>query len=1327
MTISLYFSNRLEDLAEIFSLAITRENQEKKNILESSLVIVPNQNLAKWLQLTLAKEQSVFMNVDFQYLDAGLWNLIEELDEREDKPVIMDHALRRMLMLYAMQTLDPLENDYEPLRHYLFGSAGRPGPDYGVKVWQLTERMVHLFEEYEFHRTDMLQAWMQAPGPAGGMERCQRRLYLHLQRLKSAYREKTGIRILSLGEYAGEVLPPSVGPGAVHATEPGPKRVVHIFGLSQVSAFHLNVIGRLGKNYAVCLYVLNPSREFWEDVKTPSERRWLMRKKVRTLAITPLEWEQGDLLEPEENELLALWGKPGRENIRLLCELTDYDFHACFTEEKAADTVLQKLQQNILTLSTQKNAQDKCRQDRSLQIFACPGIYREVETVYNSILHNLETDRTLRLTDIAILVSDISRYKPVIDSFFHSGTGRLSYNLVDSRADTDSVYAKGLLLLLEMASGRFSRKEVFDLIANPCFMQKWRIHEAETGIWATWADQLNIFHSFDADAKKKRGYWETNEHTWKQGLQRLRLSRILAAPTARANKSSPHFQGIVPFSDAHTGDLDTLEKFSFIIEKLHHAATELAGLTGSGEEWSALFLRLCDELLEIPPDFKGEAAVQQALIKGLLKLKVYDQLTGETNGKDRAQLNFEIMREYLRSNLGSISGGRGDYLTEGVTVSALQPMRPIPFKVVYVLGMEEGAFPGKADASSLDLRLFKTRGQMSDVSCRTPGLGPLTSDIGPLTSDIGPLTSGRRIGDVSLPERNCYLFLEMLLSVREKLYISYVSKDLQKDRAIQPCSVVTRLRRVVEREILKDNAEFRVVEIPLKGSSVKYLAEDAQQDFSDVMVNYSLADRISCYREQGVWEEVRRNISQEEEKRLQRFFPDFGTTMQKREEGAGSAEKISVRELRRFLEDPVSQGMKRHLRIYEEEETVEDISLREDEPFYSVFPVDYNIKMEALSRWLDFRLSFESHAPMSDVRPLAPDVRCPMSDVRCPTSDIRPPTSDLRHLTSDRCPRQETTLEAICNQVYENFQRRSETPEGAYAALDQEALEEEIVERGEVLAPVIAEMLLCKDTLYRAFFVGDEAEGSISPDNSLPLKRFKTATLTVPAYRGIEDSPEIPVQLRGQLPWVWRDAEGIWHALVLTGSGKTPKAKEPDKYVLEPLLFWMVCLLAEEGKETLTDPAGTRAGDGGRRSEVGDRMSEVGCQRSEVGGRASDRGNTTIILHVAYRERLVQRSYRLHVDEVLFYLRGLIPAFLDQENLDWLPFETVTSRPIKPQKDFTDEPCSSNGILFREQLLYAFEKEESALLQLAAPQIPHDAYQKVRKRFRIFFSLREAQ
>jgi hypothetical protein len=46
-------------------------------------------------------------------------------------------------------------------------------------------------------------------------------------------------------------------------------------------------------------------------------------------------------------------GKAGRENTRLLCQLTDYDFHAGFPEISQPETVLDAIGHGLLTLEGQ--------------------------------------------------------------------------------------------------------------------------------------------------------------------------------------------------------------------------------------------------------------------------------------------------------------------------------------------------------------------------------------------------------------------------------------------------------------------------------------------------------------------------------------------------------------------------------------------------------------------------------------------------------------------------------------------------------------------------------------------------------------------------------------------------------------------------------------------------------------------------------------------------------------------------------------------------------------------------------------------------------------
>lgn len=1204
MSIQLYFSNCLDKLAEQFVLKVDLENQHKKDVFKAPLIIAPNVNLVKWLQLMLARKRSVCMNMDFQFLEAGLWGLLANLDNEKLNPKLLNNDCLRMLLLYALQNLDKNKIEFKPINHYLFNPDNIKRPDYAARLWQLSEKFAGLFQEYEFHRWDMIQKWRQNKILLQGMELCQQKLYLLADELRSKLFHNSGILYLSMMEYADKVL---AGESEEKAVAGNTKDFVHFFGLSQISPFHLQLVGRLSRYYEIFIYAFNPSREFWEDIKTPQEKRWIERKGVKKLEITHAELQQGELSghddsDRDDNELLSLWGKPGRESIRLLCKLTDYDFNACFAKEKAPATVLQRIQSDILTFPSEKAG---LKQDRSLQIVACSGIYREVETVYNSILYNLEQDNGLQLTDIAILVPDISKYKFIFDSVFNRSPKSISYNLVDSHADIESIFGRGVLSIFDFATGRFSRKEVFDLILNPCFMSKWKIGLEEIRIWACWAQELNIFHDFDQISKKKKGYCESPYYTWKQGLQRLRLSRIMSNPAESerdVSDSFKHFQDIVPYFDLNSGDIDLMEKFCVVVEKLHSVALDLNADLLSGKEWKKRFLEACDELLDIPSDFAGETKVKHSLINALDNLQFYDAVSEDD--KD-PKLDIEVIKEFIKSSLSSISGGYGDYLTGGVTISAMQPMRPIPFKIVYVLGMEEGSFPGKAESSSLDLRLLK-----------------------------------RRIGDISLPERNCYIFLEMLLSTRDKLYISYISKDLQKDRILQPCSVVNQLRRYVESKILPCAQVFQIAEIPLKGSSNRYLDKESVNDCFDVMVNYSTADRIAYYRENNLWNKVKEKALKNDLNNAAAFYPDLKHEVEAAEDEDITPEKITLKQLKSYLLDPVNQSVKLHLGIFDEEKDIEEIAVREDEPFYSEFPIDYNLKVEALNLWVDSIFSVEN-------------------------------IKQGRQKPRD-----------VFENVYDNFQRQSKTPEGLFALIDKSELGNDVSLRCATLSPVLKQMESAKN-LYRSVIIGDQLDNYTVRANRLCIKHFKPLAMTINCINTADEIFPRAVELHGQIPWTWKDQDNGWHSLILTGAENRPK-KDPDKYVLHPLLFYICCIAGQETSDWT--------------------------------------GNSSITFHIAYKEDVKTWSYQISKKSCINYLEQLLIDYLSQKDLKWLPFKAATSLNVKPHEIAENKITEDIKTDFQIQLAEALSKDEANLIKLAKPEISSDAFDKARQRFKIFFN-----
>lgn len=1198
MSIELYFSNRLDQLADKFAEVLTDEVRHKENVFDPPVVIVPNSNLAKWLQLFLADKNSIFMNIEFQYLEAGLWAMLAALDPSDKKAEMLENDQLEIMLLHILQNLDPGDADFLPLTRYLFGEGDAPRPADAARLWQLSEKMAYIFKEYEFHRTDMIRKWAAGTAETRGMERCQQRLYARLKSTGEALAERTDKRLLSTLDYADYVLSASSG----ERRDVADLSCIHFFGLSQISNFHLTLIGRLQDHYAIHIYTLNPCEEFWEDIKTPREKRWIRRKSVKSLAIQESEYDQGELLQYADNALLAAWGKPGRENVRLLCRLTDYDFNACYPTVKEPASILQRIQNDILTLSMASREAVRLSQDRSLQIIACPGKYREVETIYNSILFNLDQDESLQLTDVAILVPDMPAYKPVFDSVFNRDPRQLAYNLVDAHAEIESIYGNAVLAILKLATGRFSRTEVFDLILNPCFMSRWKIEPDEVQVWVNWTDALNIFHAFDGHSRLAGGYPAGENYTWQQGLERLRLSRIMVAPTSLDPAGFVHYQQRVPFSDVNSGDADLVEKFCTVIETLHRHVSRLNRNPISGEQWKQLFFQTCDQLIEIPPNYKGEVVVRQALLEALDSIAHYDCLQEDVS---RAALDVDLIRELIRANLGALSGGHGNYLTGGVTISALQPMRPIPFRIVYVLGMEEGHFPGKADPSSLDLRL-----------------------------------SQRRIGDISLPERNCYLFLEMLLSVREKLYISYVARDLQKDRMQQPCSVINQLKRYVEQEILPAGQSFQVLKIPLAGSSGRYLAPDATNAWRDALVNDSLTDRVAFYRIQRLWETFEHQASRDDLAKVARFDPDLSFDPDAIENEKHKDEKITLRQLQKYLEHPVRLKIQRHLGLYDEEETIEDIVLREDEPFFAEFPLDYRLKMDSIRLWMDAYFG----AAGADVG--------------------------------------QSDLKTYVHRVYDDCQRKSQTPEGGFAEIDRHEIITQAGQLVESLGPVLKQMQSAEE-LYRTVSIGDPADEILSTDSPLAKTRFDPLHLMV---RNRDDAPEgdvRSVEIHGRLPWVWKAADDAWHVLVLTGSGKDPR--EPDRYALGPVLFYLCSLVGEESRQWL--------------------------------------GSSGLTLHVVYREAAKEWTYRFDREIAANYLGRLLLNVLNPKIAAWLPFEVVTStkRSIRPHKMPAEAVNEIIQAQFVDELKEAYSEEADYLIRIADPPIPADAFDRARRRFKIFF------
>jgi exodeoxyribonuclease V gamma subunit len=1212
-------------------------------------VVVPNRYLAKWLRLRIARQQGVAINLNIEsFLEHFLWQRFRELDPRPHPlPLQLLSDADYQLMLVATLLDDQGAGAERPLHEYLGARGTQPRRAYWRRLWQLGGRLAALLRDYEYHRQEtLILPWLRgndgypaAPASELRLERAQRALFERIIREPDGVRARLGQALhklaKSLPQYAGEIQElPQLRP----TESRGP---LHIFGLTQISWLHVNALRWLGRHYDLHFYYRNPlvGRAAEKVSGTLSAAATVLGAgRESTTERVPDTFSAAALRQlaerfrstaerPADGELLHVLCSAGAESLWLMAELVNGE--APFRVERVEATVARKA--TVLTglqgSLTGEAASGGLVQDTSIQIVGCPGVFREVATVYHSILDNLQRDAGLRQTDIAVMVTDMARYRPVIQTIFDRTPQRLLYNIADYSAAELSPFGHAVIGLLDLALESFTRSRVFEVLLSPCFLARQGMDHEQAGAWLHWVAELGVFHGWDRQDKRQRGYADSPLYSWRLGLQRLRLGRLMEVGDERGDAPARRYQGIIPFADLAAGDKEQLDAFSRSVEGLLPRLAELRTLQAPGARWADEIRQLVDDFLAVPADRPDEEQVRGALFQALARLPLLDSLHPEHAG-----LPLALIREFIYENLETLKATSGDFLTGGVTVAGLHALLPLPFRVVYVLGLGEDLFPGANVLGALDLRARE----------RLPG-------------DIRPA------------EANRFWFLEALLAAQEKIYLLYNNRDLQKDQVLHPASPVNQLRRFLASHLL-GGKEFVITEAPLRSNDPQLLG--ATTGCADCLVTYSDTDRLLAIQEAQASGALRLDTKAraQVDARLQQAQHDFRFSSPLVGEGlgvgGGSAHDIprtpitlSLHELRSFLMCPVEAALRRHLRLDDDEPD----EPADDEPFFTDGYFGYRLMMEGLRRFVSRAIDDSVDAALQDWRP---------------------------------------RFAAL----HDEWRLRGRVPEGAFAAVDRGRFEDQLEERIEAEGG-LAEFLRQR---WNTVFCGPVLLG----ESATPVgarTRFPALTLPLTGDAGT-------ARLVGSLPLVWHGVDAI-DVLVLTNrsSARVPAHALSNPF-LEPLLFFLALRASGEPRS------------------VSSRLRQPGANASRLAGEglASWLEKRQFRIHVMHREGMVSFSYRpqdVSAKEARAYLTELVMDYLDRSSFDLLPFDLVANDPWLRQAYETDKVDEAVRAEYAAALRESFDEDQEndmpiyhpmRLLEIVPTCVPDDAYDKLRRRFRLF-------
>ncbi len=736
-------------------------------------IIVQNAGMQHWLNMSLAEQRGISMNIDYALPAQFLWKLIRSLasDEivPEQSPYSREVLTWRIYHLLASDKVLQHEAFVQVNQYWQGGKATEnsivaSNEQALLKRYQLAQQLADLYEQYLIFRPDWIDSWSQGivDQPLDGIE--------HQDGEQGARWQ--GLLWQMLTEHL-PYNPKELIANAIDnmATKKAliPERI-SFFGINAMAPIWLEFIAKLSEHTQIHFFHLNPCYNYWGDIQ--SEKQAFKTLEKWTQGFTGDSVESGDFNDQNlvvGNPLLANLGQQGREFLALLQEHSTIDIEAFDTisEQSPPQTLLTQIQQDILTLTdareqaklnaeqgeSQHSHQESNKannqgfsQDESILVSSCHSALREVQGLHDWLLHQFNQDKNLTPKDVIVMCPQIEHYAPYVDAVFTRGWQDLDDNIPPlpcSIADRISKDAEPIIAafldILQLPDSRFKVGELVALLRLPAMAGKFNLSEEEVDKISVWLEQASIHWGLDQAHKEQilKTKPLSNSFTWQQGLSRLLRGFAFGDASVIYQQ-----QLLLPTVEGSDGEL--LGKLMLIIEHLQYFSQQLA-TARTANQWQEFLFSLLDELFLMA----GERSFED-ISTAIKQLSEYC-----FDAKFSDQIPLIIVRDFLNNHFSQPDPGR-QFMIGQVTFCSMVPMRSIPFKVVAILGLNDGEFPRQRQALGFDL-LANAKARLGDRSRR---------------------------GD------DRYLFLEAIISARQALYLSYQGRNIKNNTERQPSIVL---------------------------------------------------------------------------------------------------------------------------------------------------------------------------------------------------------------------------------------------------------------------------------------------------------------------------------------------------------------------------------------------------------------------------------------------------------------------------------------------------------------------------------------------------------
>ncbi|WP_443094121.1 exodeoxyribonuclease V subunit gamma [Pseudoduganella lutea] len=449
--------------------------------------------------------------------------------------------------------------------------------------------------------------------------------------------------------------------------------------------------------------------------------------------------------------------------------------------EGEGDTLLEQLQgavRDMLPLAEHQFPVPDA-DDRSIVFHIAHSVQREVEVLHDRLLALFADNPGLRPRDIVVMVPDIGVFTAAIHAVFgqyRKGDPRhIPFEIGDVNDRSVNPLLVALEWLLRLPQQRCRQSEVRDLLDVPAVSRRFGLGEDDLPLLGRWIEGARVRWGLDREHRAGLGLGPTGEqNAWIFGIRRMLLGYASGAGGA--------FGDIEPYGEVGGLDAALAGSLAQVVEALLDWRERLAQPRTPfewGEQARALLAAFFDARDEADRLTMNEL---DATLNAWLE-------TCDGAGFDEP-VPLQVLREAWLGALDEPSLEH-QFVSGGVTFCTLMPMRAVPFRVVCLLGMNDGDFPRRASRADFDLLAL-------------PGMA--------------------RPGDRSRRDDDRYLMLEAVLAARDVLYVSWCGRNARDNSEQPPSVLVAQLIDYLKAGWHLDLAE-RTVEHALQPFSRRYFEQ----------------------------------------------------------------------------------------------------------------------------------------------------------------------------------------------------------------------------------------------------------------------------------------------------------------------------------------------------------------------------------------------------------------------------------------------------------------------------------------------------------------------